>query len=45
MSEISRRAVIAVGGAMVASSAAAQSAGPAAPLPERRGKGADILGP
>ncbi|MHB2207674.1 oxalate decarboxylase family bicupin [Methylobacterium sp. CM6257] len=45
MTEISRRAVIAAGGAMAASSAAAQSALPAAPRPERGGKGADILGP
>ncbi|MGU3388107.1 oxalate decarboxylase family bicupin [Methylobacterium sp. D53M] len=46
MTEISRRAVIAAaGGAMAASSAAAQYAGPAPRLPERGGKGADILGP
>ena len=45
MTEISRRAIIAAGGAMMAAPAAAQSSGPAAPLPERGGKGADILGP
>ncbi|WP_279598619.1 oxalate decarboxylase family bicupin [Methylobacterium sp. J-026] len=46
MTEISRRAIIAAaGGAMMASPAAAQSSGPAAPLPERGTKGADILGP
>ncbi len=44
MTEISRRALIAAGGAMVASPAAAQSAGPAPPLPERGNKGADIKG-
>jgi oxalate decarboxylase len=45
MTEISRRAIIAAGGAMMAAPAAAQSSGPAAPRPERGGKGADILGP
>jgi oxalate decarboxylase len=45
MTEISRRAIIAAAGAMAAAPAAAQSAGPSAPLPERGGKGADILGP
>jgi oxalate decarboxylase len=44
-SEISRRAVIAAGGALMATPAAAQAAGPSAPLPERGAKGADILGP
>lgn len=45
MTEISRRAIIAAGGAMMATPAAAQSSGPAAPRPERGGKGTDILGP
>jgi oxalate decarboxylase len=45
MTEISRRAIIAAGGAMMAAPAAAQSSGPAAPLPQRGDKGADILGP
>ena len=47
MTEISRRSMIAAaGGAMMASPALAQTApAPAAPLPRRGSKGADILGP
>ncbi len=47
MTEISRRSLIAAaGGAMMASPALAQTApAPAAPLPRRGSKGADILGP